>query len=155
MGQVYEASFSIAGLTTSRTLMWQTAPADAITAIMSAHVTNATNETNEQFEVVFQRITTLSTPTSTAVVPGPKNVGYTTSGVTMEANVTSGESTYPSVNVQEAGKQGAASLGGWHFEPPPDERFVTSAADNTGLRLLASVTAFDAKVTWTFDEIGG
>lgn len=155
MGQIYVSSFSISGLTTARTLMWQTAPADATTDIMSAHVTNATNETNEQFEVTFQRITTLGTPTSTAVVPAPTQVGYAVSGVTMEANVTASEPTYPAVNVSETGKQGAASLGGWHYEPPPDERFTTSSADNTGLRLLAAVTAFDAKVTWTFDENGG
>ena len=152
---VYSAEYTLAALAAAKTLMYQTAPADAVCEIMSAHVTNATNETNEQFEVKFHRIATLGTPTGTAVVPGPHHSGSTATGVTMKANITASEPTYGAVNVNEFGLQGAATLGGWHFEPPPDERPANSPAGNIGLRHMASVTAFDAKIVWVLNELGG
>jgi hypothetical protein len=152
MRGVYTAKIRITGLTTARTLLYVTAPADKVVEILSASVTNASNETNEQMECCLQRVGTLGTPTATTVTPAKSEPGDQAAGSTVKGNVTASEPTYTADT--DVGNEGAPSLGGWRFDPTPEERMLINGGGTTGLRLLAAVAALDAWVVINFREIG-
>ena len=153
MRGVYEASLQISGLNAARTLLYLTAPSGKCVEVLSASVTNATNETNEQLECCLQRITTLGTPTGTALTPTKMEQGDQAAGSTAVGNVTASEPTYTS-NTQ-IGRRGFPSLGGWEFAPVPEERPVIAPSESWGLRILAAPSsAIDADVRVVFREIG-
>lgn len=155
MRGVYTASIKTGALTAARTLIYLVPPSNKAVEILSAEVTNADNETNEQVEFTLQRISSLGTPTATAITPSPHEQGDQAASSTVAGNVTASEPTYSSV---EFGRAGASSLGGWRFDPTPEERPTVAGASTTGigLRLLTAPTApgisFVARIT--FREIG-
>jgi hypothetical protein len=152
MRGVYTATYRITGLSAARTLMYLKAPADKVLEILSASVTNEGNETNEQLLCTLQRITTEGTPTATAVTPARHEPGDQAAGATVKANVTASEPTYTADT--EIGREGFSSLGGWYFDPTPEERPIIPGQGLMGLRLISTPAAFDgvAKITWR--EIG-
>ncbi len=150
MRGVYTAATKISGLNAQKTLMYLTAPAAKVVEIIAATVTNESNVTNQQVEIQISNITTLGTPTATAVTPTPHEAGDQAAGSTVKANVTASEPTYGSVLTQE----GAASLHGYRFEPQPDERIYVAPGASVGIRILTTPTAFDCDVRLTFREIG-
>jgi hypothetical protein len=152
MRGVYTAPYKISSVSAAKTLMYLTAPSGKVVEILSASVTNASNETNEQMECVLQRITSLGTPTATAVTPVKHEAGDQASGSTVAGNVTASEPTYTSDT--ELGRQGFASLGGWWFQPTPEERPTVANGASIGLRLLTAPTSWDLVVSITFREIG-
>lgn len=153
MRGVYTVGGSISGLAAAKTVLYLTNAADMALELLAAWIENATNETNEQCEAVIQRITTIGTPTATAATPQKHELGDMASSVTCGLNVTASEPTYTSG--AEYGRRGFPSLGGYRWEPTPEERVYVSPSESIGLRLLNSPTAFDAKVGFTFREIGG
>lgn len=157
MRGIYTASYRLSGVTiTARTLMYLTTPSTAVVALLAAHVTNDDNDTNEQMRLALQRITSLGTPTATAVTPAPHESGDQAAGSTVAANITASEPTYGAANVSTYGHAGVPSLHGWHFEPLTDAQQVFVApATSIGLRLLADLaanTSLDIEIT--FREIG-
>lgn len=152
MRGVYTASHKITGLNAAKTLLYLTAPSGKVVEILAASVTNLSNETNEQLEVLIQRISNLGTPTATAVTPAKHEDGDQAAGSTVAANVTAGEPTYAANT--ELGREGFASLGGWYFKPMPEERPTVSAGASVGIRMINAPTAFDCIVSLTFREIG-
>lgn len=157
MRGIYTASFRISGVTiTARTAMYLTAPATAVVEILRAHATNDDNDTNEQIQLALQRITSLGSPTATAVTPGLHEPGDQAAGSTVAANVTASEPTYAAANVSTYGRAGAPSLHGWHFEPlSPAEYVYVAPSASLGLRVLADIaasTSLDVEIT--FREIG-
>lgn len=153
MRGVYTAKIKISGLAAAKTLAYITAPADKIVEILSASVTNATNETNEQIEITFQRVTTLGTPTATTLTPSKHEPGDQAAASTVKGNVTASEPTYTADT--EIGYEGVASLSGYYFKPMPEERPTVLGQTTLGLRLLSTtITAIDAIVSITFREIG-
>jgi hypothetical protein len=150
MRGVYTATFKISGLNAQKTLMYLTAPAAKVVEIIAATVTNESNVTNQQFEIQIANITTLGTPTATAVTPTPHEAGDQAAGSTVKANVTASEPTYGSAMTQE----GAASLPGYRFEPQPDERLYVAPGASIGIRILTTPTAMDTDIRLTFREIG-
>jgi len=152
MRGVYTANIKISGLAAAKTLMYITVPADKVVEILSASTTNATNETNEQIECTLQRVTTLGTPTATTLTPAKHEPGDQVAGSTVKGNVTASEPTYTADT--EIGREGASSLGGWYFDPTPEERPIIPGQATMGLRILAAPTAFDAIIRLTFREIG-
>src|SRR5260370_13411380 len=68
---IYTATFKISGLNAQKTMRYLTAPAAKVVEIIAATVTNQSNVTNQQFEVQIANITTMGTPTATAVTPTP------------------------------------------------------------------------------------
>lgn len=159
MRGVYVASYRIAAHTAAKTLMYLTAPAAAIVEILSARVSNESNETNEQIAACLQRITTLGTPTATTVTAAKTEAGSAAAASTVKANVTASEPTYGAIAqgadiLDVFGLAGQPSLGGWEYVPLPEERLYIAPSGSVGIRLLAAVTAFDLDVVLTFREIG-
>lgn len=152
MRGVYTTSIKIAGLAAAKTLAYLTAPATAAVEILSASVTNASNESNEQIEITLQYITTLGTPTGTTLTFAKHEPGDQAATVAGKGNVTAAEPTYTADT--EIGREGSSSLCGWFFDPLPEERPIIAPSGNLGLRLITTPTAFDALVKITFREIG-
>lgn len=156
MRGVYTAEISIAALAGAtapgKTLLYITAPAAAAVEILSASVTNASNETNEQLLFDIRRVGTLGTPTGTPVTPTKHESGDQAAASTVKGNVTASEPTYTANT--SMGKAGAATLGGWFYQPAPEERPIIPPAGTSGLLLVGTCTAFDAQVVIVFREIG-
>lgn len=151
----YTATVAISGLNTARTLMYVTVASNKTVTIVSAAVTNASNETNEQIECTIQKVTTLGTPTATTLTPAKHDQGDAAMSSTVKGNVTASEPTYTSG--VEVGREGAPSLTGWFFPSivlPTEALPVLTGGDTWGLRILAAPTAFDAVVRMTLGEQG-
>jgi hypothetical protein len=154
MRGVYEASYEISANAAAKTLLYITAPSNKVVEILSAEVTNASNETNEQCEAGWSKISSLGTPTATVVTPTKMEQGDQAASSTVKANVTASEPTYASAPTIEAGRKGFASLAGWQYPPLPEERLIIAGGDSWGLRLYNSPTAFDTTIRVVFREIG-
>lgn len=153
MRGVYEAVVAISGVTAAKTLVYITSPSSKVVEIFSAQVTNASNETNEQMECCLQTVSSLGTPTKTDLTPSKMEAGDQAAGSTVCGNVTASEPTYSS-NTQ-IGREGQPSLGGWRFQPTPEERPVIAPSATMGLRLLSSsLSSVDLVATIRFREIG-
>jgi hypothetical protein len=154
MRGVYEASFQISALSAAKTLAYITAPSNKVVEILSASVTNADNETNEQLEIGWSKISTLGTPTGTTITPTKMEQGDQAASSTVKGNVTGSEPTYASAPSIEVGREGVPSLGGWRYAPVPEERLVIAGGDSWGLYNYNSITALKASVRIVFREIG-
>jgi|ERR1043166_9656239 hypothetical protein len=152
MRGVYTAYTRISANTAAKTLAYITAASTHVVAITSASVTNESNENNEQILCVWQRITTLGTPTATTLTPSKQESGDQAAACTVKGNVTASEPTYTANT--EIGGEGAASLNGWFYNPAPEERCVIPPSASMGLRLINAMTAADLVVRITFMEIG-
>ena len=150
MKGVYTASYKIAGLNLSKTMMYLTAPSNKVVEIIACTVTNESNATNQQMEIQIANVSTLGTPTATAVTPTPHEASDQAAGSTVKANVTANEPTYGSALTQE----GAPSLQGYRFEPQPDERLYVAPGASVGIRMITNPTAMDTDIRLTFKEIG-
>lgn len=153
MRGVYEAQIQIAGVTTAKTLAYLTAPATCAIEILSAEVTAVgTNVTNQNMECALQRVSSLGTPTGTSLTPSKTENGDQASAATAVGNVTASEPTYS--NNTQVGKAGAPSLGGWRYQPVPEERMVIPPSGTVGLRELTTLTSTDLDVLIRWREIG-
>ena len=153
MRGVYEATIRISALSAVKTLLYITAPAARAVEILSAAVTNESNVTNQQLECTLQTVTTLGTPTGTALTPTKMEQGDQASGSTCVGNVTASEPTYTANT--EVGREGWASLAGYRFQPLPEERPTIAPSATMGLRLINTTpTAFDCDVRVVYREIG-
>lgn len=160
MRGVYEANYRLSGVNSARTLGYITVPSTIVVDILSAKITNESNETNEQLSAIWQRVTTLGTPTATSVTPAKKEKGDQAAASTVKMNVTASEPTYGSVAQSAAivdghELQGFPSLSGAIQAPTPEERFTIPPSDTYGLRLLiAPSSAIDIDVSILFQEKG-
>lgn len=152
MRGVFTATIAISGLNSARTVMYITAPATKVVKILSAHIGNSSNETNEQCAACFKRVSSLGTPTASSVTAAKHELGDQSAGSTVKGNVTASEPTYSSNS--EFGRQAFASLNGYNFQPTPEEQPTIQGNETVGLVLENSPTSFDAIVTVTFQEIG-
>lgn len=152
MRGVYTATATISGLNASKTLMYLTAPSGKPIQILSAHIGNSSNETNEQLLATFKRVSSLGTPTATTITPAKHELGDQAAGATVKANVTASEPTY-SAN-SEFGRRAFASLNGYDFQPTPEEQPLIQGGETVGLVMESAPTSFDAVVAVTFREIG-
>ena len=153
--RVYDAVIKISGLNSARTLLYITVATNDLVRPIHASVTNATVETNEQLEVLWQKITTVGTPTKTDITPTKHDQGDTASGSTVAGNVTASEPTYTAGVI--LGQQGFPSLSGYMWPPTPvpmPALPVFTGGDSWGLRMISTPAAFDAIVLVTFGEEG-
>jgi len=154
MRGIFTATYAISGLAAAKTVMYLTVPSNMVVEIYGASVSDASNETSEQIDCVLQNISSLiPAPTATTVTPDPHEPGDAAADSTVKGNVTASEPTYSG---QGFGRRGIPTVGGWEFQPTPEERVIVPGAGSIGIRLLAPATpaAFDAVVTLTFREIG-
>jgi len=153
MRGVYTAEIEIASLSAGKTALHLAVPSDLAIEILAARITNMSVDTNEQLEAGVFDITTNGSPTGTAVTPTKHENGDVASSVTVLGDLTAEPTTYASKGYD---RQGFSNLGGYHYDPIPEERPVKSPGSYLGLRLLsAPATAFKAACEITFREIGG
>lgn len=158
MRGVYTANYRISANTAAKTLMYLTVASGKPVTILSAKVTNESNETNEQFVCCFQRVTSLGMAMATTVTPTKAEYGDQAAASTVKANVTI-EPTYGAIAqgaaiVDVIGLVGFPSLSGWFYAPTPEERITFASGDTWGLRLLNAITASDLCIEITFQELG-
>lgn len=132
--------------------MYITAPATGVIEILSASVTDENNTTNQQLECTLQRVTTLGTPTGTAVTAAKHETLDGASAATVVGNVTASEPTYTANT--DIGHEGFPSLSGWFFQPVPEERPIIPPSATMGLRCISTPTSQDSQVRITYREIG-
>lgn len=139
---------------TAKTFLWLTAPADMCIEIITTTVTVPANDTNEQHECTWQRITTIGSAAGAAIVPMPHEQGDVASSVVATFDLTAEPMTYTAAT--EWGYMGWPSLGGYILEPVPEERLIMSPSDELGFRMLtAPAGSQDWIVRCVFREIGG
>jgi len=159
MRGVYTAAYQITGVTTSKTLMYLTAPSTAVVEILSAKVTDANVTTAEQLDIGIAKIATLGTPTATTLTPKPIEAGSSSAGSTVKGNVTASEPTYEVDGSSIAlfiDHQGASNMAGYYYDPLPEERPIVSPSASIGIKLLAVPSnSYTLNVVLTFREIGG
>lgn len=152
MRAVYTITTSITNLSTQRTLLYFTAPDSMVIEILSATITNSSNNDNEQLEGGLYRISSLGTPTSTPVTPIPHESSSGDSSVDAAANVTLDEPIYETNPLH---LEGWSNLIGYHYDPIPESRILVSPSGSIGLRLTKlPTTNFNCDATITFREIG-
>ena len=154
MRGVYEATINISALATNQTLIYITAPANKVVEILSAEVTNCTNEPNEQAEVTLSKISSLGSPTATTITPTRAEQGDQAASSTVKGNVTGSEPTYASAPAIEVGRKGFATLAGYQYAPVPEERLIIAGGDSWGLKLVTTITAISADCVLRFRELG-
>ncbi len=152
----YTASFKTTSFTAARTLMYNEVHATKVVAVTSMEVSAPDNDTNEQLDCVLQNITSLGTPTATTVTPTPHDDGNSAYGGVVKAEVTASEPTYAADNVDEFGRAGASSVGGWRWQATVMHEWIwLSAASDWGLRILVAMgTSKALTVRMTFAEVG-
>lgn len=151
MRGVYTAEAEITGVTAAVTLIYLTAPATAAVEIISASVTNSSNETNEQLECSLKRVTTAGSPAGTANTPAKHENGDQAAGSTVLTNLTTPPTTYSSSLI---GHEGFSSLNGYFFTPQVEERPTVAPSGAIGLFLHDAPTSLNLVVRLTFREIG-
>jgi hypothetical protein len=152
MRGVYTSNYKIAALNAAKTVMYLTAPATCAIELLSASITNESLATNFQFQGAITRITALGTPTATPVTPAPHENGDQAATATVKANVTGSEPTYAAGAVWQ---EGAPSVPGWHWEPLSEhERIYVPPSGSIGIRIIGTISSFDADVRLTHREIG-
>lgn len=153
MKGVYTAKHKASGITAAKTLMYLTNTSSKVIEILKTGVTDANNPTNSQIECTLQKIGTLGTPTATTLTPAKHESGDQASTVTVKANVTANEPTYTADT--EIGDTAEPLLGGWRFDPTPEERTYVEPSASIGIRLLTATIPSTDLVSWmTYREIG-
>ena len=151
MRGVYTISIDIAGITEDKTLILLTSPSTAVLEILSAQVSNLNNETNEQWDIGLFHVTTIGSPTGTSITPEKHERLDAAASATGLGDLDGEPSAYNSAAID---KQGVASLGGYRYDPTPEERPIVGPSRAIGLRLLTSPAETDISASIIFREIG-
>jgi hypothetical protein len=150
----YRVYASVATVTTAKTLLYLTVPADSIVRILRASITCEDEDTSEQILAELNRIASLGTPTATATTPKPTAEGMAASGTAGFRNVTADEPTYDSAQ-ESIARHGSNKLAGWEYVPLVEERVVLKPGENVGLRLIDDIAnAADLSAEIVFEELG-
>lgn len=131
--------------------MYLTAPSNKVVELLEASIT-VSGTTNQQLEANLQRVSSLGTPTATTVTPSPTEAGDQSASSTVKGNVTASEPTYSSGVT--FGQMQFSSLGGWYFQPLPEDRPVVAGGASIGLQLLSTPSSADFDINLVFREIG-
>lgn len=151
MRGVYTAEIE-ASVAAAKSLVYIQAPADGVFEILSASITNSDTDTNEQLEGGVFTVTTIGAPAGTAVTPELHEPGDQAVGGTHLGNLTAEPTAYNSKAVDH---QGFSNLGGYRYDPLPEERPIVPPEGGFGLRLLANPSAaMNLIAQIVFREIG-
>lgn len=156
MTRYYTISTKTASFTAAKTLVLLRNPSDQVCMVVSAEVAAPDDDTNEQLDLGFNKVTTIGSPTGAAVVATPHENGIAASGLDTSSltELTAEPTTYSTSAI--VGRAGASSLGGWRYLPTRDEALTLSPSENWGLRLFTAMgTSKALTVRVTFAEIGG
>ena len=150
MRGVYAAHINISGMTTGKTAILLEAPATACLEILSASLTNATVDSNEQMEVELAAVNTKGSPAGTGISPGPMEPGDQASAGAFLGDLSAEPTSYE----DPVDAQGVSNLAGYHFDPVPEERPVVAPSGLIGLRLLTTIASADMVAVIRFRQIG-
>jgi hypothetical protein len=154
MRGVYSVQSEVTGLNSARSLLVGTNHSAKVLELMDAWITNADVVTPEGMIGAISRITTLGTPTGTAIAAGSVaklEPGSADTVVTWLANITAAEPTYSSVHARY---EGFLNVAGFHWESRPENRIYIPPSASFGLRLLSTPTSFKAIFGITYRELG-
>lgn len=151
MRGVYTASITIADLEDAKTVLLIQASATSVIEILSVHLTNLDNEVNEQWSVALKHVTTLGSPVGTSVTAEKHEKLDSSSVAVILGNLTTEPTTYSSNSIDI---QGISSLGGYHYDPIPEERPIVPPSGAIGLSLLESPSSSDVTASIVYREIG-
>lgn len=157
MRGVYTAEIKLTAWAGTKSMILIEAPSLKAVELISAHIgCVGTNVTNQQLEAKISRVTTLGSPTGTAITPTPEEIGdkAADSTVLSVANTNGTDVTTISATAS-LDHQGFASLAGYQYAPVPEERGLIPPAGNAVLYLpVAPGVASDMVVQVKFREIG-
>jgi len=151
MRGVYVAEAKISALAAAKTLMLVEAAAGKLIEILSAVAVQVDKAAaSQQIECEISRVTTLGTPAGTSVTPNPTEPGDQASTATVLANLTAEPTAY-GVNLDH---DGGPSVGGYRYQPQPEERGLDGAGASFGLRLPNVPNSGDFVVQVKYRELG-
>lgn len=151
MRGVYIAEAKISSLAAAKTVMLlEAASGKAIEVLSAVCVEVDKAASSQQVECTLARVTTLGSPAGTSVTPNPTEAGDQASTTTVLANLTAEPTTY-GVN---ADHDGGSSLGGYRYQPIPEERALDAMAGSIGLRLINVPNSGDFVVRVNYREVG-
>lgn len=136
MRGVYRVPFEITASGTggaAKTLIYITAAAGKPLRVTKTRCGQPAATTNQQFDVGWQKVNTLGTPTGTAAVPTVTTPGDGAASFSGKFDITADEPTYTG---QILGRVGANGIGGYGEESYRDE-IVINAGETWGFQLLA------------------
>ena len=149
MGRVYSFSVDVGAQTTTRTGISLTAASGKPLRLLSASITNATNETNEQLVAGIRKISSDGTATTATsyITHNPDDASAT---ATLKHTYTA-EPTYATpVGIIE----GFSSLGGWYWNPTEKEQIIVGSAEIIGIRIVtATFTSLQPVFRLTWEEM--
>lgn len=151
MRGVYVAETKISALAAAKTVMLLEAAAGKSIEVLSAVCVEVDKAaSSQQVECELARVTTLGTPAGTSITPNPTEPGDQASTTTVLANLTAEPTAY-GVNVDH---DGGSSLGGYRYQPIPEERALDAVAGSVGLRLVNAPNSGDFVVQVKYREAG-
>ena len=152
MQGVYTFQYQITSVNAAKTLLYVAPSATQALEILSAKVTQTNITASEQLECMISRITSIGTPTATSITATLTEPTTPAFGGTAKANVTASEPTYGSVQIDQ---NGWANVGGYFYDPLPEERVIIAPGAYVGLKLLTSpANTYTLDVTMTVRCIG-
>ena len=152
MQGVYTFQYQITGVNSARTLLYLAPSATQTMEILSAKVTQTNITASEQLECMISRITSIGGPTSTTIAATLTEGTTAAFGGTAKANVTASEPTYGSVQLDQ---NGWPNVGGYFYDPLPEERVTIAPGAYVGLKLLSSpVNTYTLDCTMTVRCLG-
>ena len=155
MRGVYTAELKTASLASAKPLILLTAATNKPLEIISAHAGNTgSNVTNQQVELAIARVTTLGSPTGTAITPNPEEVNDQASSATV-TGIADANGTDVTTKGVKLDHQGCSSLAGYQFAPVPEERpLVAGGASVVFYFVAAPGVAYDCVYQIKYREIG-
>ena len=150
MRGVYTLSHKSSAHSTAVSLIYVVCPATCAIEILSAGITNATTETNEQWEVAIAHVTSIGTPQGTALTPIKAEKGDAASLIT---GALGDLTTEPTTATEFVDNQGVPSLGGYRYEPVPEERITVGPSKALVMKFVATMTSTDVVAWIKFREI--
>lgn len=154
MRGVYTYDYDCSGIVNGpKTLLVIQAPSNGVLEILSAKITSLNASSSEQWHGGLYRINTMTAVAFTGPAPNQKheNLDPTTvanaSGYCISAE--------PIYNANPIDRQGFNNLGGYMYDPIPEERPIVSPGGYVGLRLTSPViTSGHMNAEIIYREIG-
>lgn len=146
---VYSGSVSHADLTAAKNLLVLTPASGKKLALMSASVTNETNETNEQLVAALYEATAAGTGTPSNVAVVPQTVGDTTASTSTFCHTYA--TTEPTLASNPLFCEAFAILTGWVYMPMFEEVIIVPYPKIVVLRLTTTsytTVTLRARMTW-------
>lgn len=152
IGQLYAVAIAAEAHTDADTLVEIASPADAVTILERAYISQSTFDTSENLSAKVQRITTTGTGTSTT--PVALQAGSAAYGGTVKTNLTV-EPTYTAST--ELVQQGFNVLSGWLWTPASDDEVIVVSPSALVGVMLNTVPSASMSFSYgvTIREVGG